>query len=247
MTHAPAEHRLLAALEATWPAAGYDQQAGWLLRNGAGGGKRVSAASPLGPAPDISAAETALRAQGQRPLFRLCAKDGAVDARLEARGYMRRDPTLILAAPVAALAQRPELVRLFPLWPPLAIMRDIWAEGGVGPERLAIMARAHGAKAALLARMSDRAAGVAFCACDGEIAMLHAMHVLPAHRGKGLGKMILRGAADWAQQEGARWLALVVTEDNSPARALYSSCGLRPAARYHYREETDHDRPADSP
>lgn len=247
MTTPPAAPRLLAALEATWPAAGYDQHEGWLLRHGAGGGKRVSAASPLAAEPDITAAETAMRAQGQRPLFRLCAKDAALDARLEMRGYALRDPTLILAAPVAALAQKPELVRLFPLWPPLAIMRDIWAEGGVGQERLAIMARAKGAKTAMLARVSDRAAGVAFCACDGDIAMLHAVHVLAAHEGKGLGKLILRGAADWAEQAGAQWMALAVTTANTRARNLYESCGLRPATSYHYREETQYDPAGDRP
>lgn len=247
MTTPPAAPRLLAALEATWPAAGYNHHAGWLLRHGAGGGKRVSAASPLVQQPDIPAGETAMRAQGQRPLFRLCAQDAALDAQLEMRGYALRDPSQILVAPVAALAQRPELVRLFPLWPPLAIMRDIWAEGGVGPERLAIMGRAKGAKTALLARVSDRAAGVAFCARDGDIAMLHAVHVLAAHQGKGLGKLILRGAADWAQETGAEWMALAVTTGNTRARNLYESCGLRPAASYHYREETQYDPARDRP
>jgi len=35
----------MAALAATWPAARVWQQDGWTLRDGAGGGKRVSAAS----------------------------------------------------------------------------------------------------------------------------------------------------------------------------------------------------------
>jgi N-acetylglutamate synthase len=213
----------------------------------AGGGKRVSAASALVDMPDISAAETALHAQGQRALFRLSEGQEALDASLAARGYALSDTTLILAAPLAGLAQKPELVRLFPLWPPLAIMRDIWAEGGIGPERLAIMSRATGPKTALLARVSDRAAGVGFCACHGDIAMLHAVYVLPTHQGKGLGRMILRGAADWALEHGTHWLALAVTAENTRARTLYETCGMQPAAQYHYREETADDRAGNSP
>ncbi|MEL6679458.1 MAG: GNAT family N-acetyltransferase, partial [Pseudomonadota bacterium] len=37
--------RLYDAVEATWPAAHMWQQDGWTMRDGAGGGKRVSAAT----------------------------------------------------------------------------------------------------------------------------------------------------------------------------------------------------------
>ena len=128
-------------------------------------------------------------------------------------------------------------MQLFPLWPPLAILRDIWASGGIGPERLAVMARAAGPKTALAARIEDRAAGAAFCALHDKVAMLHAIEVLPAYRRKGVGTLILRGAAHWAQVQGARWMALAVTEANTPARALYDHCGMTITTRYHYRQE----------
>lgn len=42
-------------------------------------------------------------------------------------------------------------------------------------------------------------------------------------------------AAQWGIEQGARHLALAVTEANIGARALYGDLGMVPAARYHYR------------
>ena len=233
--------RLQAALEATWPPAATEIRNGWLLREGAGGGKRVSAASPLTPEADPAIAEAAMHARGPNALFRLGAGDAAIDAQLTGLGYRLLDPTLIYAADAGVLARKPGPVSLFALWPPLAIMRDIWAAGGIDAPRLAVMARADGPKTALIARIDDRAAGAAFCALDGDIAMLHAIEVLPEHRRKRVGELILRGAADWAQAAGARWLALAVTEANTGARALYEQAGMEIVTRYHYREEVKND------
>jgi len=228
---------LMTALDATWPARAIHTQDGWLLREGAGGGKRVSAASPLHDKAPVAAAEDWMHAHGQRPLFRLAASDAALDAVLTGRGYTLLDPTVIYAGPVADLAREPGHVSLFDIWPPLAIMRDIWAGGGIGPARIAVMERATPPKAGLVARIEDRAAGVAFCALHGDIAMLHAIEVLPHMRRKGVGALIVQGAAWWAQAQGARTLALAVTDANTGARALYEQLGLQVCARYHYREQ----------
>ena len=236
----PNSDDLFAALDATWPAKSCCETGGWLLREGGGGGKRVSATSPLRPDADIAHAEAEMRHRGQSPLFRLGVGDAATDAQLAGQGYRLLDPTLIYLSPVGKLARKPGAVSLFHLWPPLAIMRDIWAEGGIGPARLAVMTRAQGAKTGLIARIDDRAAGVGFCALHQKLAMLHAVEVLPFHRRKGVGELILRGAAHWAQSEGAQWLALAVTETNSPARSLYARLGMEIAARYHYREIPEH-------
>ena len=44
------------------------------------------------------------------------------------------------------------------------------------------------------------------------------------------------GAARFALENDARWLALTVTEANAPARALYEGAGMETVARYHYRQ-----------
>ncbi|TVQ05044.1 MAG: GNAT family N-acetyltransferase [Roseinatronobacter sp.] len=228
---------LMAALDATWPAQATHTQDGWRLRDGAGGGKRVSAASPLHDDAPLSTAEAWMQARGQRPLFRLTAGEATLDAVLTGRGYNLLDPTVIYAGPVADLARKPGHVSLFDIWPPLAIMRDIWAEGGIGPARIAVMERACTPKTGLVARIEDRAAGVAFCALHDKIAMVHAIEVLPHMRRKGVGALIVQGAAWWAQAQGAHMLALAVTDANTGARTLYERLGLQVCARYHYREQ----------
>ncbi len=230
--------RLLAAIDATWPAAETRAEAGWVLRRGGGGGKRVSAASACvpGETPEIAAAEAAMATWGQAPLFRLTPEEGALDAALAAAGYALLDPVAVYAAPVAALTDPgDETARVIRVTTPLAIVEEIWAAGGIGPARLAVMARPRGAKLTLVARIGDRAVAVAFAACDREVAMLHAVEVATRARRQGAGRMLLSGAANWAAEQGAETLALAVSEANAPARALYAGAGMTVAARYHYR------------
>ncbi|MEM9146770.1 MAG: GNAT family N-acetyltransferase [Pseudomonadota bacterium] len=235
----PQPGRLLAAIDATWPPAEIAERAGWQLRRGAGGGKRVSAASRIeggAPVPDIAVAVEALGQWDQPPLFRIGPEDAALDAVLAEEGHARIDPVVLYAAPVEALTDAAdETARVIRISTPVAMVEEIWAAGGIGPGRLAVMARVTGASITLLARQEDRPVGVAFCACDGELAMLHAVEVLAERRRMGGGLMLLRGAANWSAESGARILALAVTEANGAARALYERAGMVAAGAYHYR------------
>ncbi|NBB98116.1 MAG: GNAT family N-acetyltransferase [Alphaproteobacteria bacterium] len=221
----------MAALAATWPAAQVWQQDGWTLRDGACGGKRVSAAT----AGDTARAKDLAGLMPDNPLALLRPDQDVLDADLAALGYGMVDPTLVYAAPVSDLARKPPHVSLFDIWPPLAIMREIWADGGIGPARLAVMERATGPKTGLIARLSDRAVGCGFCAIHDRTAMLHAVEIVPEYRRQGAARTMLHGAAHWAQGQGADWLALAVTEANAPARALYERAGMRQVTTYHYR------------
>lgn len=235
---APDAARLLAAVDATWPPAGMREAAGWCLRRGSGGGKRVSAASAVRPGevPDIGAAVAGLAAWGQAPLFRIGPGEAALDAELGARGYGVIDPVAIYCAPSAAIDDgADQTARVIRVATPLRIVEEIWAEGGIGPGRLAVMERPAGPRTVLLARVEDRPAGVAFVAVDREVAMIHAVEVATGFRRKGAGGALLRGAARFALEHGAPWLALAVTEANEPARTLYERLGMGIAARYHYR------------
>lgn len=224
----------LAALDATWPAAEFRDLDGWRLRRGAGGGKRVSAASGSG---DVDEAIAAMAAWGQGPLFQLWPGDEALDANLAARGYAVVDPVNIYAAPVAPLIDdRSEVARILRLSAPIALAEDIWRDGGIGAERLAVMARAKGARAYMMARLGDRPAAVGFAATAGTIAMVHAIETIPAQRRKGAGRMIVQAAARFARDEGADTLALAVTKANTGANALYQSLGMTVVSEYHYRQ-----------
>lgn len=173
---------------------------------------------------------------GQPALFMVRAGDAALDAALEERGYVIKDPVVQFATAVAPLTQTsPPPVTTFAIWPPLAIMTELWADGGIGPDRRAVMDRVAGAKTAVLAREADRAAGCGFVAMDGKVAMVHALEVARNLRRKGVAANIMRAAALWAKGNGAEHLAVVVTERNDAAVALYSGMGMKRIDGYHYR------------
>lgn len=224
---------LAEVMEATWPPARCWRVGPFTLRDGAGGGKRVSAASVEGPfsEAELDAAEAAMA----DPLMLVRQKDAALDAALDARGWRIVDPVLAYAAPIARLTSALPALTAFPHWPPLEIARSIWAEGGIGPARLAVMDRVAGPKAALLGRIDDRPAGVAFVACHGAEAMLHALEVRAALRRQGLARNLLAAAANWAADQGATRLSLVVTRQNAAAGALYARHGMEVVGEYHYR------------
>lgn len=237
----PSEDRLFAALDATWPAARVLQQGPWLLREGKGGGQRVSAATAYGEvtAADIPAAEDGMRALGQRPLFMIRGADHDLDVDLERRGYTVVDPVTMYVAPVENLtADLPEAT-VTPSWPPFAVQCEIWAAAGIGPQRLAVMARANEPRSAILGRAGDDPAGTAFVAVHGDVAMVHALEVAPYARRRGLGRTLMQGAANWAREHGAVWMALAVTDANVAANALYQRLGMTPAAHYHYRRAAE--------
>ena len=173
----PDPEDLMATVEATWPPASASRAGPWTIRDGQGGGKRVSAAtanSPVG-AGDLPEAEASMRALGQPELFMIRKGDEALDALLAQRGYKVIDPTDIYAAHVADLdLAPPPRLSVFSVWPPLAIQREVWATGGIGPGRVAVMERVSGPKTALLGRRSDRAVAAGFVAVDKGIAMIHA-------------------------------------------------------------------------
>jgi GNAT superfamily N-acetyltransferase len=224
---------LAEVMEATWPPASNSRLGPFTLRDGAGGGKRVSAASCDGAfsAADLDQAEAAMA----EPLMLIRDGDAALDAALDARGWRVVDPVVAYAGPVADLTAELPPLATFPHWPPLEIARSIWAEGGIGPARLAVMTRVTGPKVAILARSGDRPSGVAFVACHGSEAMLHALEVRPESRLQGAGQALLRAAANWAAAQGATRFSLVVTRQNTAARALYTRLGMAVVGHYHYR------------
>ncbi len=221
-------------MDGTWPAAEMRRVGPWTIRTGLGGGKRVCAANVAGSwsPDDIPMAEGAMRALGQTPLFLIGAGDGALDAAL---GHYD------LIDPVTAYFTllEPDLVKIgtcFPHWPPLAIAVQMWEQAGIGAARLAVMHRAQGPKAAILARNGDRAAGVCFVSMSGRDAMLHALEVALPHRRQGSAQKLIAAAAHWAMSQGAARLSLVVTTANSPARSLYEKMGMQVGGGYHYRQ-----------
>lgn len=232
---------LFAALDGTWPAARRLVQGPFTLRDGAGGGKRASTATLDGAwsEDDITAACDGMRAMGQPALFQLRDDaDDALDGALAGRGLGVVDPTQLRACDIGVLTQHDvPLVATFTIWEPLQIIRDIWAEGGIGPERIAVMERVSGAHTAILARTSGKPSGAAFVALNGTVAMVHALETRGVLRRNGAARNMMLTAAHWAAAQGAATMAVAVTEANEAANALYASLGMPVCGRYHYRIE----------
>lgn len=228
---------LAAAFEATWPAACYRDAGGFRVGQGLGAGGRVGSARMVGPwtEADLDAVEAIHRGWDQAALVRVADGDADLIARLAARGYRPENPTAILACPIALLTDRAvPPVTAFAIWPPLAIQRDIWSAGNIGPARQAVMARVAAPRTAILGRIEDRAAGAGFAAVHQGVAMIHAIEVLSAWRRKGLAGWMMRGAAFWAVDQGADRLALAVSRANVGAVEMYQALGFSEAAGYAY-------------
>ncbi|RCW84083.1 GNAT family N-acetyltransferase [Paracoccus lutimaris] len=234
----PGDPDLARAFETTWPAAEYADAGAFRVGRGHGAGGRVSSARALRPdwdEADIPAVEAIHRRWRQRAMFRLPDCDDALAKALIARGYQRQNPTAIMALDCAALRDRdvPGMTA-FTIWPPLAIQGDIWAAGNIGAARQAVMPRVALPRTAILGRHEDRAAGAAFVAVDGPVAMIHAIEVAPGFRRKGLAGWLIRRAATWADAQGATRLGLAVSRANTSARALYDRMGFAETGGYAY-------------
>ncbi|MDT8327796.1 MAG: GNAT family N-acetyltransferase [Roseovarius sp.] len=226
-------------VEGTWPPAAISMLEDWVIRDGQGGGKRVSSATARQPvtADKLARAEGAMRALGQSPLFMIREGDQALDSLLADRGYDIVDPVNIYVTPIGELAKPTPRTSTFAIWEPLAIQLDIWAEGGIGPGRIDVMRRARAAKTTIFGRAENRPAATAFCAIHERIAMVHALEVHAQSRRKNMGRHVMQAAATWAASQGATHMSVVCTQANMGANALYASLGMTLVGQYHYRQK----------
>lgn len=234
----PTIEMLYAVCEATWPPVSESEAGGFVVRDGKGGGKRVSAATLAGPldAADIGAAENAMRDLDQTPLFQVREGEDALDALLENAGYKIVDPVNVYAATAESLATEvPPRTVAIPAWEPLQIMKEIWAAGGIGPERVDVMLRAKGPKTGFVSRWQDKPAGTSYAAIHEGISMMHALEIKPEQRRNGLARWAMRRLAYWTMENGGDTVSVICTDANAAANGLYQSLGMTKIGHYHYR------------
>ncbi len=224
-------------IDATWPAASYQTHGHWTIREGAGGGSRVSAATHDKTSHfDLDQAIDAMKALGQTPIFMIRHGQVALDLELANRGFVIKDPVNLYVAPIELIAtERPKAATQFVVFPPVAVQKDIWAEGGIGQARLDIMDRAQCPKATFLGRLEERAAATGYVGVSNGVAMLHALETRSQFRRRGIARAMMRSMGYWARENGAEHFSLLVTQANIGANALYSSLGMEIAGQYHYR------------
>ncbi|MDX1785784.1 MAG: GNAT family N-acetyltransferase [Roseovarius sp.] len=239
MMRQPDTDLLFDVIEHTWPAFAQSTLGPWTIRDGRGGGKRVSAATArtAATAADLPAAEDAMRSFGEVPRFMVRPEQDALDEMLAQANYTVVDPVNIYACPVESLTgTKPPRTASFDIWEPMAIQLDIWQAGGIGPARIDVMCRAKGPKTALFGRDDNRPAATGFAAIHDGTAMVHALEVLPRHRKRGVGRHLMTHAAHWAAGHGATELSVVCTAANTGANTLYTSLGMSLVGHYHYRQ-----------
>jgi GNAT superfamily N-acetyltransferase len=233
----PNARKLYAVIDGTWPAAVKQALGPWTVRLDDSNSSRVNAATAELPIveTDIDVAQDAMIDGGQRPLFMIREGEAVLDDMLATRGYRIKDPVNMYAAPVVDVAKSMSPARTSEVWPPRAVQSQIWARGGIGPGRIAIMDRARDPKITLLGCADTVPAGTVYVAIAGDCAMIHALEIDDTHRRKGLARDLTIAAAHWAAAQGATYLTLVTTQENKAANALYTSLGLTHVGQYHYR------------
>lgn len=238
----PDVQKIYEVVEATWPPAATRLLENVTLREGRGGGKRVSAATVEGPLDEqvLSLAEDAMRALNQPALFMIRDGQEALDQALADAGYTVIDPVTMYVAPASEIASEiPPRTAAIAAWEPLQIMLEIWQAGGIGPGRIEVMKRARGPKTGFISRWNDHPAGASFLALHEGVGMVHALEILPHQRRQGVARWLMRRAAFWTLAQGGHTLAVICTTANEGANALYSSLGMRVVGQYHYRIKQD--------
>lgn len=226
-------------VEKTWPAEELIALGPLTLRRSSGGGKRVSAATANGPVTndDVIIAEARMRDMGQMPLFALRPGDDALDDLLAAQGYEVVDRTNIYACPITKLTSMEVDVEQASLtgWSPLVIQLEFWRDGGIGPDRIAVMERADCTKTSLIGRHENSPGGTCYVGIHNGIAMMHALEIIDPARRAGMGRAMTIQAAQWGERHGATEFSCLCVEQNVAANGLYTKLGMEIVGQYHYR------------
>jgi N-acetylglutamate synthase len=224
---------------------------GWLLRFSGSTRRTANSVTPLRPPRGnidtlIAAAETLYRAQGQPTIFRIPSFiPPAIDRQLAARGYTEEGESCIIEGPIepivsaATSVDGTETVQLFPRPTPdwFAAMAKLQSQSA---EYHAVYRQIVGSVVlpAAFAKLVVDGAPVALAYGIIHRGMLCYESVVTdaRHRRRGFSRRILAALAEWAKQSGATLATLQVEADNTPARTLYHSVGMKTELhRYHYR------------
>nr|WP_198370831.1 GNAT family N-acetyltransferase [Roseomonas rosulenta] len=234
------EHAALSSVPA--PRVAFDGP--FVVRAFAGGTGRANAASSIDPAPDaelherIARIEALYAAQGLPPRFRSTPLDPpGLAAALTARGYVEKDETVILLAPIGAIAAAEATAVARP-----APDADWMAVTATAEHQTPARRREKEGTPALLMvpgawitlREGDAAAAVISVVAAGTLAGFFDLAVRPEFRRRGLAARAVRAAAHWAQTRGAAWLFCQVAAANAASLALNTGLGMAEAYRYRY-------------
>ena len=229
-----------------WPALQETIYDGWGLRFSEGYTKRANSINSLHPSTlpvveKVSHCEQIYKDRRLPPIFRITpfSSPSDLDSYLEAQGYQKIDPTLVLTHTFVDLEiQRSPLGDLISL--PLESWLDIFC--GFLDEPI----ESHQAHRKILQAIpSPKIFAILFLedqpvACGvGSYVEKHLglfdLLTHPDHRGKGHGTSLVLQILRWAQEQDAQLAYLQVVEANQAAIGLYRKLGFKKAYRYWYR------------
>lgn len=221
---------------------------GWLLRLSAGKAKRARSVnacfgSTLPLAHKIDHCERIYAQHGLTPLFRMTPFDRPADLEraLAAGGYEAFDETLVQAARLEEAPAIPEALVGLEV---AALGVDAFVEAvgelraSSASQRDAHRERLHNSpleKRCVAIRAAGRVVCTAQVAIEGDLVGVYDVVTAEDARGRGHATLACRSLLSWAWQHGANIAYLQVSEDNSPAIAIYRKLGFATVYAYHYR------------
>ncbi|MCI4664530.1 MAG: GNAT family N-acetyltransferase [Neomegalonema sp.] len=233
-----AARSFLRDLETSWPPQHLETARGWRLRAAPGAGLRVNSALQVEAEPDQRDAlplieqfyhqhggSAAILLSGSA-LSSIGDENPELVEMMARRGYALAAACRLYQAPLTEPWWRPakKPLKILEVQAELAALDRLWLEGGVGPDKRAVMRRASALKPAIfLCRLEARLAGAAFVAVVGARAFVHALYVTPNCRQYGVGRALLSACAAHGAGLGAAWLAASVEEGAAASQALFES------------------------
>jgi ribosomal protein S18 acetylase RimI-like enzyme len=181
--------------------------------------------------------------QGLPPVFRLSPlASPEADAQLAQAGYLLADPSLVMRAALADMAQPADekgWTLAMDARPGAAWLQGFAEAGAVPPRHRQahhhmLQSIAWPAAFATL-RVGGEVAGFGLAVLERGCVGLYDIVIAPAMRGRGLGRALVCGLLHWGRTQGAQWAELQVRTPNRVARGLYESLGFHPLYAYHYR------------
>jgi GNAT superfamily N-acetyltransferase len=229
-----------------WPAEEVEEVEGWLLRRTVGVERRRSNSllPPQEPGRAARTVELALATTeelGFDPVVQVSPAEvhRRLDDDLEARGFERSGPTLVLAGPLRPAPSGPSVtVEVGPL---TAEWLDAWAVtgGGAGVEESGDRVLSQLGERARFATVFDPASGAptgtGIGVAEAGWLGLFSLTVVRGTRRQGVGSAIVDALQSWGAARGARSVYLQVEADNVAALAFYARRDFSVAHSYHYR------------
>lgn len=219
-----------------WPAVTTLLVDGFVVRMANGYSGRANSATPIEAGADLSdealAAIESLYAQAGLPsIVRVTALAApGLEARLHARGYRLRDESIGQIAPLHGDARPMDADALIEAqasrdW--LAGVSRLQSPGKRDPAHLEAIVGRIRVQAGFASVMQEGAAiGFGLCAVDRGMGEIGSIIIDPAHRGRGIGRRLVRALMGFAGGNGAHSAFLQVESGNAPAVKLYHSLGF---------------------